>query len=201
MKPKRIYLIRHGETDLNKNKIIQGGTIDASLNETGVSQAKQFYDAYKDEGIEQIFTSGLQRTHQSVQGFIVKKLPWEQFSGLNEISWGKYDGTALFENKYYWDVIDKWKAGETDFCIQSGESPKDVAQKQLKVIDAIKKAPVSKLLVCMHGRAMRILLTQLLGQSLAKMDDYAHNNLGLYLLDFDGDKFSIIERNNISHIL
>ena len=43
---KKIYLIRHGETDINVNKLLQGSNVDVSLNETGQKQAERFYEQY-----------------------------------------------------------------------------------------------------------------------------------------------------------
>jgi broad specificity phosphatase PhoE len=43
----KLYVVRHGETDWNKKKFMQGNT-DVSLNETGVSQAKMISEKLKD---------------------------------------------------------------------------------------------------------------------------------------------------------
>jgi len=43
---KTIYIIRHGETDLNRLGIVQGRGMDTSLNEKGLEQAEAFYQAY-----------------------------------------------------------------------------------------------------------------------------------------------------------
>ena len=200
MYSKKIYLVRHGETDYNKNKIVQGGTIDANLNDTGKNQADQFYSAFKNEGFDHIFTSTLQRTHQSVIKFINSGLPWEQHKGLNEISWGKYDGTPLFENQYYWDMVEQWKKGETNLNVESGESPQDVYNRQNLVIEKIKQVNCDKLLICMHGRAMRILLCNLLELPLVNMDNFKHSNLGLYIISYDGISFRIEKKNYTKHL-
>jgi broad specificity phosphatase PhoE len=89
---KKLYIIRHGETDLNKNGIVQGRGIDADLNERGRSQGLAFFEKYKDRPFDKIYTSSLVRTHQTVAKFIEKGIPWEQLSGLDELAWGKYEG-------------------------------------------------------------------------------------------------------------
>jgi probable phosphoglycerate mutase len=52
----------------------------------------------------------------------------------------------------------------------------------------------------MHGRALRILLCQLLHYPLKSMDLFEHENLGLYLLNFTGTMFSIVKHNDIRHL-
>ena len=46
-KSKKIYLIRHGQTDFNLQGIVQGSGVDADLNDTGKAQADFFYEKYK----------------------------------------------------------------------------------------------------------------------------------------------------------
>ena len=40
---KEIYIIRHGETELNRLGIVQGRGVDSDLNDTGRAQAEAFY--------------------------------------------------------------------------------------------------------------------------------------------------------------
>ncbi|MCZ6899539.1 MAG: histidine phosphatase family protein, partial [Bacteroidetes bacterium] len=44
---KKIYLIRHGETDLNRAGVVQGSGVDTSINDFGRRQANEFYEKYK----------------------------------------------------------------------------------------------------------------------------------------------------------
>ena len=53
---KKIYIARHGETEMNAKEIWQGQTIDVSLNDEGCKQAKTLADILKDKNIEVIYT-------------------------------------------------------------------------------------------------------------------------------------------------
>lgn len=55
-----LYFVRHGETDYNKNKIIQG-QLDIPLNETGINQAKAVAEDLKDYNFDVIYCSPLSR--------------------------------------------------------------------------------------------------------------------------------------------
>ena len=55
-----IYLIRHGETDFNRDGRIQGYT-ESSLSDLGVEQARRVGQRLRGLGIERAFTSPLQR--------------------------------------------------------------------------------------------------------------------------------------------
>ena len=89
---KTIYFIRHGETAYNRNGIVQGSGVDSSLNETGWSQARAFYEHYKEMPFETVLTSTLQRSQQTVQLFVDQGLPVEHFADINEINWGVHEG-------------------------------------------------------------------------------------------------------------
>ena len=45
--PKEIYIIRHGETDYNRQGIVQGQGVDTSLNDLGRRQASAFFEHYR----------------------------------------------------------------------------------------------------------------------------------------------------------
>ena len=202
MSTKKIYIVRHGETDYNKKGIVQGGTIDASLNELGRRQASCFWEAYKNIPFDKIYSSTLKRTAESIEKFIALSINYEKESGLNEISWGDYDGTKIREDDYYWEVVNQWKQGKIDVRIKGGESPGDVRARQKPVIDKIKESDDELILICMHGRALRILLSSFVDDDLKKMDEYKHHNLGLYVLEMsEGGELTILDNNNINHLI
>ena len=136
---KDIYLIRHGETDYNRMGVVQGSGIDADLNELGNRQAQAFFEHYQDLALDKIYTSALRRTHQSVKGFIDKGLPWEQYEGLNEISWGIREGRTPSneDDAYYRNLVRTWRTGDVHIPSEEGESPIDVLERQKPVIELI----------------------------------------------------------------
>ena len=199
---KELYIIRHGETDFNKQGIVQGRGVDPPLNETGRRQAQLFFEKYQNEGFEIVYTSSLQRAQESVRSFVEKKIPWEAHSELDEISWGIFEGkpaTHGFKMEYR-NLLEEWERGNLIAKAESGESPLEVSRRQQKFIDYMLARPESKILICMHGRAMRIFLPTLLKQDLRVMEDYPHHNLTLYKVIFDGNRFTIGLFNNMDHL-
>ena len=196
-------MIRHGQTDYNKRGVVQGSGIDAPLNELGLLQAQAFYEKYKSITFDRVYTSVLKRSIQSVQKFIDDGVPHVSFDGLNEINWGIYEGKIVNNdnNKYYEQVTEAWMQGEIDLKIDGGESPLLVQERQKPVLEHILAHKDEKtILICMHGRAMRIFLCLMLGINLKAMDSFAHDNLGLYLLDYRQNEFSVEAANDRSHL-
>lgn len=206
LKNKSIYLIRHGETDYNRNGVVQGSLIDADLNSWGRAQAQAFFDAYQHVPFDKIYTSALKRTKQSVQGFIDMGIPYESHVGLNEISWGNREGRTpnTMDNEYYRNLVLAWRNGEVDLPAEEGESPVQVRERQIPVIDLILSRPEERtVLIAMHGRAIRILLTTLFDEPLSEMDRYEHSNLCLYKLTYSyvEKRFTLELSNDITHLL
>ena len=66
---RHLYFIRHGETDFNRQNIVQGGGIDSDLNETGRAQGQRFFEHYRDLHFDRVYCTQLKRTYQTVQPF------------------------------------------------------------------------------------------------------------------------------------
>lgn len=135
--------------------------------------------------------------------FIDLGIPFEEHAELNEISWGNREGQKITpeEDAYYHWILKQWQEGKTSIPIEGGDSPDAVAIRQRPFVDLLRtrKHQDNTILICMHGRAMRILLCQLLNYPLGSMDMFEHQNLGLYLLQFNGDQFTVDLYNNTDH--
>lgn len=206
MTTKELYIIRHGETDYNRRGIVQGSGVDAPLNDMGRAQAVAFFQAYQHVPFAKIYTSTLIRTLQTVEPFLELGIPYERLSGLNEISWGIMEGKVpnTLDDDYYRTLIENWAAGNTSLTTEQGESPEQVATRQRPAIEHIlAQTNESPVLVAMHGRAMRILLSWLLNQPLARMDQFEHSNLCLYKLTYayESASFTLDITNDTAHLL
>ncbi|WP_316784297.1 histidine phosphatase family protein [Pedobacter frigiditerrae] len=200
---KEIYIIRHGETELNRQGIVQGRGVDSDLNDTGRVQAAAFFNRYKDIQFDKIYTSALKRTHQTVQQFIDLGLPWEQHEGIDELAWGLWEGqpNTPEARHAFLEIVEKWQGGNYEAKFEGGESPNDVMLRMHETIELIKsRTDEKRILVCMHGRAMRLLLCMLLKKPFSEMGDFPHQNTTLYKMEFTDGQFSVIDFNNTDHL-
>ncbi|MCS7204753.1 MAG: histidine phosphatase family protein [Leptospiraceae bacterium] len=101
----KIYLIRHGETNFNKEKRLQGG-IETELNEKGIEQSNRLAKTLASEipKVDFLFTSPQIRARQTAeilyQTFQEKQIPIEQFEMnelLREIRCGRWEGKLINE--------------------------------------------------------------------------------------------------------
>src|ERR1700748_3843766 len=136
---KTLYIVRHGQTDLNKQGIVQGRGRNTDLNDEGRQQARQFYEAYKAVPFDKIYISSLKRTQQSVQQFIDLGIPYEKLSGLDELGWGIYEGQAPTPDNraaFHQMALD-WQSGLLDKKFEGGESPNEVNLRQQEALKII----------------------------------------------------------------
>jgi len=200
---KILYIVRHGQTDLNKQGIVQGRGMNTDLNDEGRKQAELFFNAYKDVPFDKIYISELKRTQQSIQQFIDLSIPYEKLEGLDELAWGIHEGQASTPETtaQFFKLVRDWVDGKLDSKFEGGESPNEVMARQKIALDIIMSRPEEEtVLICMHGRAMRLLLCLLTGKPLSEMETFPHQNLVLYKVAYDGDKFEIIDFNNAEHL-
>lgn len=177
--------------------------MDTDLNELGLRQAASFFEKYRSVPFDKVYTSTLKRARQSVEGFINLGIPHEELPGLNEISWGTKEGhrVTIEEDQHYHDMLEQWRLGNTAVKIRGGESPDEVIERMKPAVDHILgKTDEQTILVCMHGRAMRILLCHVLNYPLRSMDMFDHQNLGLYVLHYSGSMFTVEKYNDAAHM-
>lgn len=200
---KTLYIVRHGQTELNRLGIVQGRGRDTDLNDEGKQQAYLFYNNYKNVPFDKIYISALRRTQQSIQPFIDLDIPYEKLPGLDELAWGIYEGqpSTPATKAAFLKLLRDWMEGKLDTKFEGGESPNEVKIRQQEALDVIMSHPEEKnVLICMHGRAMRLFLCILTGKPLTEMDNFPHQNLVLYKVTFDGEKFEIADFNNATHL-
>lgn len=195
--------MRHGETDFNRQNIVQGSGVDTDLNDLGREQSDKFYEAYHHQPFDRVYTSALKRASQSVRRFIDSGIPHTVLPQLNEICWGEFEGKEQTnaQRNLYWELIHKWQAGDLGAKIPEGESPLEMQERQrIAAHHILANEQEKNVLICMHGRAMKSFLCLLLNEPLTKMEDFQHTNLCLYVLEYEGGKASLLERNNTEHL-
>ena len=195
----KLYIIRHAETEYNRKGIIQGSEVDSDINDVGESQANSFYEYYKNINFDKIYVSDLKRTFQTIRRFTENGSSYEKLKEFNEISWGVNQGKND-DLEDYARLIDTWLAGNLDNKFEEGESPNEMSERLVKGFDKVLDDDHDTVLLCIHGRALRILLSKIIDNDLTKMDKYVHSNTGLYILELKNGKYEILGSNLRNHL-
>ena len=195
----KLYIIRHAETEYNRKGIIQGSEVDSDINDVGISQSNSFYEYYKNINFDKIYVSDLKRTFQTIRRFTEKGSSYEKLKEFNEISWGVNQGKSD-DLEDYARLIDTWLAGNLDNKFEDGESSNEMSVRLVKGFDKVLDDDHDTVLLCIHGRALRILLSKIIDNDLTKMDKYVHSNTGLYILEYKNGKYEILGSNLRDHL-
>lgn len=153
----KIYVIRHGLTELNKKKVVNG-QIDEPLAPEGIEQAKTAISLIP-KSIKQIYTSPLQRAHKTAQ-IINSKLisPISVQTELTEIHMGSLAGKAWGDMESGLELKKKHRAIEFDYRPQGGESAAEVKKRIIAFLKKINGQHHDyEILVVTHGGIIRIL--------------------------------------------
>lgn len=181
----KILMVRHGETDYNKNHLVQGHT-DIPLNQTGIDQAILAAEKLKPYTIAAAYASPMQRAYDTCRYM----LDYSDNHHLNittdnriiEKHYGKYEG-ASYED---------WHKGQDLGDISSVELDSHIASRVenfFKEKYAIHKEQT--ILVVCHGACTRIFLES---KQLRPNQNYIKNT-ALNEFDFDGENYTLVQYN------
>jgi probable phosphoglycerate mutase len=200
----KLYLVRHGETEMNRLGIVQGSGVDSSLNETGLRQAGALYQYYKDTKFNALFTSELKRTHQTVASWCGNGLSCKPDAGINEMNWGILEGAEATSEmrSLFIDMKRRWSAGELGLKIEGGESPLEAWERAKPFFDRLRQTyEEGSFLICTHGRISCVILSQLLGYGLENMNLFNHTNTGVNIVHLYRNGRAFAEKlNDTSHL-
>ena len=147
-----VLIIRHGQTDWNATKRLQGHS-DTPLNEKGIKQALALAETLKEEKLEAIFSSDLQRALRTAEE-IAKwhNLPVTVDPAFRERSYGAFEGLSRDEIKTrYPESHAAWYAADPDHVFPPGErmaeSIRAFHHRAIEAIQRIARPYVSKKIV------------------------------------------------------
>lgn len=160
--PMDLYLARHGQTDWNLAKRIQGAT-DNPLNATGREQAAALGAALAGLEPARIVTSALARAKETAE-IAFPGRPIEPLAGLNERSFGRFEG--LDETKASAEELEAFKRRSLDpaDALDGGESLASQAARVDRTIrELLRTTQAGPIVVVSHGGVSPLILGGLLG--------------------------------------
>jgi len=153
----RYYIVRHGETEAFRNKILQ--LEEEPLNATGNQQAKKVAERLKSEKFDAIFCSDAARAQQTCKHIHKhhKHLSVEYLPELRERNWGVFKGLHFSISQ---KAVEKSGMSRENYKPERGESFDDVAGRARNAWQMIssKCTKHSNVLIVSHGTLMSFLI-------------------------------------------
>lgn len=157
----RVYFLRHGETDWNVLRKLQG-TIDTPLNDTGIEQAIRWRPYFDRLRLAGVYASALDRAlHTAV---LATGRPGCIIHEFNERGFGEWQGRTWPELENTVTELDvRWS--DNSFCPPGGESRFELFTRVRSALDAIvsSHSPDDEILIVAHGASGHAILATLLG--------------------------------------
>jgi broad specificity phosphatase PhoE len=205
MNPTRLYLVRHGSTQLTAEGRFSGAE-GVDLSDEGRLQAAQLGERLKNEGLTAAYSSPLSRAAETA-AIITKAcgLASIQRDGLREISHGHWEGLTRAEvEERFGDEYANWEQDPFTFAPKGGESGLAVLARALPVIrEIVTTHRGERVLVVSHKATIRLVLSSLLGfDARGYRDRLDQAPACLNVLDFkDPARARLMLFNDTSHYL
>jgi len=203
MKHTRLFIVRHGETEYNKKGMMQGRGIDAPLNDTGHQQAKIISDILEPEKPEMIVSSGMIRAIETARPLSEKtSQPTHTFSELDEMDFGDLEGQKSSNiQKELKELHNAWAKGDVHISIPGGESPVEVFERaDGRIRSLLDEGDEQTKVFYLHGRLIRILLSNWLGYGLKNMHKIEHQNGAINHILKNHVDYEVVYLNKTDHL-
>jgi probable phosphoglycerate mutase len=199
----RLYLVRHGATQLSAEDRFSGAE-NVELSDEGRWQAARLAERLATEGICAVYSSSLSRAQHTAQA-LAAPLGLEPVlcPDLREISHGHWEGLtraeveARFPGEY-----ESWDADPFTYAPKDGESGVAVLARALPVVrEIVVRHQGQRVLVVSHKATLRLLLSSLLGfDARGYRDRLDQAPASLNVLDFkDPVRARLMLFNDVSH--
>lgn len=144
-----IYIVRHGETPANINKIC--GSELEDLTENGVRQAEELREKIKNMSFDIIYCSPFIRARHTAQIINSKNIEVMFDDRLSERSPGNLVGVSLnnTDREVYWDYY-------TDVKYGTEENIRDFFARVYNFLDELKNKKYNKVLVVAHSGVSKV---------------------------------------------
>ncbi len=189
-----LYLIRHGETEWNQARRIQGHS-DILLNELGTYQAERLAAMYHTHRFDAIYSSDLQRAYHTAHPLAkLKGIDVQTKSSLRERCYGDWEGLT------YEEIRERFKDVDPEQSIYGIEPFLTMQQRAGATLTEIVTRHLGETVaVVSHGGFINSFLHYITegkqGTGISRID-----NAGVSLIRFSPDGWEVLKVNDTSHL-
>jgi broad specificity phosphatase PhoE len=198
----RIILVRHGETDRNKDKHAVGHSFNISLNDIGRLQAQAVAQRLRDEKIDVIICSNLPRAQETAD--IIAQYHEQAKRLVDQDIRERDNGVFAMMTVAEKEAAQKASGlGFRDWRPEGGESLRDVKQRAADWLKRMTPKNANKtVLAVSHGFFLYTLLEVMVeGGADVEREDFTMSNGGVTILDIHpAGLIEVVQLNQISHL-
>ena len=195
-KQTRLIIVRHGESEYNRQKLI-GGHANPALTDKGRQQIKNTRDRLKSVKFDVICSSDLQRAFDTIEIIHGKPVPHSnRKSSLRERKFGQLEGKPVNHLDDFTKLAQTLSKDEAwkHKIVDDMESDHELSERYLEALGEIaQNHPGETVLIGSHGGAIRAVLMKLKDAGYAEFPHGSFNNGDYIELTYDNGHFEVIE--------
>lgn len=197
-----LLLIRHGETDQNRDFIFRG-RYDVRLNATGIAQADATAEALKDNVFEAVYSSPLKRAFVTARRIAMPHgIEARIVDDFIDINYGTWQGRkeeevkALYPREYA-----KWSRGVGRMKFRRGESTRKAWKRTISGLrEVLFTHGTGCVIIVSHRIPIKMMTAYLLGRKLADIGDVKHDPCAISSFEVRRRDYRAIKLNDSSHL-
>ena len=201
MKETEIILIRHGETEWNSQKRMQGHS-NSDLSEVGRGQIQALGELMKNVSFDHIYSSDSLRARQTAEAITQYSGHTLQFDQrIREKNLGVFEGLTSTEAKErHPEIYRLFKTAGANYVIDEGESTQQLLERALEFIEEIRlRHPQERVVMVTHGGVVRVLMKHALGLSIDSPTRFIIKNTGIFGLIWN-ENWLVTQMGGVSHL-
>lgn len=200
-----LWLVRHGETDWNRELRFQGH-LDAPLNALGLQQAQRLGLHLAGRPPCPLLASDLLRTRQTAEPLSGQwQTPALPDSLWREQAFGVIEGLTLDDvRERHPDIVQGWRSHDPDFAPEGGESRRQFHARVMRAVQTLvercRQEGWQSSVVVSHGGVLDMVYRSATGQPLGGPRECPIPNAGLNHVRTDGVRFEILQWAQAGHL-
>jgi alpha-ribazole phosphatase len=198
----RVYLVRHGETQWNRERRVMG-QLDIPLNDIGREQVRRTAELLAKEEFSAIYCSDLSRAVETAQIIATPhKLDVITVPELREARYGLWEGLAWQEVlERFPEEYEMRRTDPENFRPSGGESRKELYERASQIFSRlVARHSKQKIVLVTHGGTIRAILRYVLGLGPGN-GHLAVDNCGITIIDReDDDSYEVFTVNSVFHL-
>ena len=197
---KKIYLIRHGETESNRKGIFRG-RLDVLLSRTGREQALDLKRYFENIHIDAVYTSPLQRAVETAQTTFPSHSPVKE-ELLNNLDLGDWSGMdKKIVRERFPQMWESWVNYPETITFPGGERLSDVLQRSRAFFQKIIAVDAESIAAVSHRSVVKVLIAAAVGVEKNYYWKFHLDNASVSLLHFDHERgFTLVKLNDTHHL-
>jgi broad specificity phosphatase PhoE len=199
----RVLLIRHGETEWNREGIFRGRK-DIPLNDNGIRQAEALAESLSGLDIAAVYSSPLSRAARTALPIAgVAGLPdFAKEEALIDIDFGIWQGLTIHQVETgYPDDFKAWKTNPSNARIPGGEPLGAVLERSSALLVRLRERhPDDTITLVSHRVVAKVMLCYVLGLDNSHFFSILQSNCCLNIFDMNEDGFVLRLLNDTCHL-